>query len=88
METGSFHTLAIVNNAVMNTGMHTVFIFFSFIPRSGIDGSYSSSILSFLKAFHIAFYSDCTNLHFPSTVYKDSFLITSPTLVIGHVFKW
>ena len=33
------------------------------IPRSGFAGSYSSSILSFLRTFHTGLYSGCTNLH-------------------------
>ena len=43
---------AIVNNANMNIGMHvpfkiSVFIFFKYIPRSGIAGSDNSSIFFF-----------------------------------------
>ena len=52
---GCFHTLAIVNNAAMNNGVHVpfrisvLFFFFGYMPRRGIAGSYGSSILSFLR---------------------------------------
>ena len=40
---GCFHVLAIVNSAAMNTGVHISFqimVFFRYMPRSGIAGSY------------------------------------------------
>ena len=45
---GCFHILIIVNNAVMNIGVHvsfpmSVFILLAYVPQSGFTGSYSSS---------------------------------------------
>ena len=46
-----FHVLTIINTATMNIGVHVTFqfMFFSgYMSRSGIAGSYDSSIFSFL----------------------------------------
>ena len=46
---GCFCALAIVNSAAVNIGVPVSFqimIFFGYTPRSGIAGSYGSSILS------------------------------------------
>ena len=52
---GCFHVLAIVNSAAMNNGTHvSLSILFSpgYMPRSGITGSYSGFIPSFLRTLH------------------------------------
>ena len=63
---GFFRILAIVDSAITNTGVQVSFWiieFFIYMPRSGIVGSYGSSIFIFLRKFYSVLHNCCTDLY-------------------------
>lgn len=60
--------LTIINNAVINIGVHksfqtSILVFFGYIPRIGVSGSYGILLLVFTRNLLTVFHTGCINFH-------------------------
>ena len=82
---GHFHVLAIVNSAVIDTGVHksfSILVSSGYMPRSGIAGSCGDFIPSFFKESHTIFHSSYINLHSHQQCKCSLFSTPFPALIV------
>ena len=75
-----------VNMGVQISFQVSVFISFGYVSRSGIAGSYGSSIFNFLRLFHSAFHSGCASLQLHQQDKGSLFSTSTPTFVTSYLF--